>query len=747
MWAEIVAALSASGAVFAGAAWRRLHWRLEEDQQERDSFEKSSRVLEEERRIMSMMNQGATPVEILDALTMAIEKLAPDCVCTILLLDEERRRLLAGSGGSLPPSYMQAVNGLTIGPDVGACGSAAFRNQTVVVEDIATDPRFALAKDFVMSFGLRACWSVPIRDGNDEVLGTFALYHRRPAKPKERDLRLVEAGAHVAANAIERMRAVRSLRQNAERIELAQRTASLGIWEVDISSGSVTLSAELAAQLGLAEAAVRFNRSELQAMIHPEDWKGIIRRAWRTCKSRERFQAEFRVVLPNGSVRWLRSQAQAELEEGEPRRLTGASIDITAEKEMVSRLEQAMRAKSEFLAHMSHEIRTPMNGILGSIRLLLDSGVTPEQSESMDTIRSCGEALLQLVNDILDLSKIEAGKLTLEITGFRLNSLLRDSISVVAPGARARGLELKKDVDPAAPAALMGDPQRLRQILLNLLSNAVKFTERGSVTVGVSIAGRDADNVRLRFSVRDTGIGIRAEAQSAIFEPFAQADSSTSRNYGGTGLGLTICRQLIALMGSTLEVESAPGRGSVFSFEASFPVAADLSSVVLPKDGRIAPSRRDLRILLAEDNPINQKIAARLLERMGHSVDLAENGREAVDAIGRKEYDVVLMDCQMPVMDGYEATRAIRALKRWPHVTHRRHDGQCHGGRPAALRGGGHGSLSKQANLSRANPGLFRRIGFVWGRRLGESGGSARAQVVSWRTSRAVREFKPPALY
>jgi signal transduction histidine kinase/CheY-like chemotaxis protein len=324
---------------------------------------------------------------------------------------------------------------------------------------------------------------------------------------------------------------------------------------------------------------------------------------------------------------------------------------------------RASAVKSEFLANMSHEIRTPMNGIIGAISLLADSGVTAEQAEYIDTVQSCGESLLQLVNDILDLSKADAGKLVLERTPLRIQRLVADALAVVSPMARVKGLAVTRHFDPHLPEALMGDPQRLRQVLLNLLSNAVKFTERGSVNVEASVVSRDTDAVRLCLAVRDTGIGISKEVQESIFEPFTQADCSTTRRYGGTGLGLAICRRVLALMNGYLEVESQVGRGSCFRAFLTLPLAENAAAPETRPSVRIPSANRALRILLAEDNAINRTVAVRLLERMGHRVAVAVDGTEAVAAVSRERYDLILMDCQMPVMDGYAAAREIRRLK------------------------------------------------------------------------------------
>src|SRR3984957_13638155 len=264
-----IGALCLAFAATAVAYWQTR--RLAESQRDREKLERSSRVIEEERHVLELIAKGCSLKEVLDALTGAIERMATDCFCTVLLLDEEGKQLWEGSGGGLPAAYMQGVNGLVIGPDVGACGSAAYRNQTTIIEDIANDHRFGPAKDFVLSFGLRACWSVPIRDSKHKVLGTFAMYHKHPATPHDRDLRVVEAGAHLAGNAIERLRAEEKLRENAERIAMAEKAAEFGIWQTDLPTGMVTFSEGFAALTGLTGRPLRIHVDQWRQMIHPDD--------------------------------------------------------------------------------------------------------------------------------------------------------------------------------------------------------------------------------------------------------------------------------------------------------------------------------------------------------------------------------------------------------------------------------------------------------------------------------------------
>jgi signal transduction histidine kinase/ActR/RegA family two-component response regulator len=329
--------------------------------------------------------------------------------------------------------------------------------------------------------------------------------------------------------------------------------------------------------------------------------------------------------------------------------------------------ESSNLAKSDFLANVSHEIRTPINGIIGMTDLALESELTGSQREYLGMVKSSAHSLLGLINDVLDFSKIEAGHLRFESIHFSVRDCVRETLEALQVRARAKGLALGAWIDPQIPETLVGDPARLRQILTNLVDNAIKFTGRGEIALEINREADHFDHISLHFAVRDTGIGIPADKLKLIFEAFVQADGSTTRRYGGTGLGLGICRKLVEQMQGRIWVESTPSKGSVFNFTAHFPTSktSGESGEASNAISQAAEQRthRALRILVAEDNRVNQAVAVGMLENQGHILTLAENGREAVRFYQRERPDLILMDVQMPELDGFGATREIRAAE------------------------------------------------------------------------------------
>ena len=340
----------------------------------------------------------------------------------------------------------------------------------------------------------------------------------------------------------------------------------------------------------------------------------------------------------------------------------GRQIELELKKAK-EKAEKMSQAKGEFLANMSHEIRTPMNGVIGTLQLLEDTNLSEEQKEFVDIAHKSADALLAILNDILDLSKIEAGKLSFESIAFDIRQIVNDIVILHSLKAEQQGVVLVQQVDDSFPEFLMGDPMRLRQVIVNLVSNALKFTKQGEVKISIEVVAKDADSVELKITVSDTGIGIPEGAQETLFNAFTQADGSTTRKYGGTGLGLAIVSQLVEMMGGSLGMDSVEGEGSSFWFTVNLK-----NTEVIPAAVAIAVNSNEnlqlnAKVLLVEDNPINQMVAQKMLEKIGARTVVANNGIEALRWLDQQAFDLVLMDCQMPEMDGFDATREIRRLE------------------------------------------------------------------------------------
>jgi PAS domain S-box-containing protein len=556
-------------------------------------------------------------------------------------------------------------------------------DRIVAADDAQADPRTAeFAAGYLAPLGITSMLDIPIRS-EGKMIGVICHEHigprRRWTLEEQHFAASVANTVALAIEAADRRKVEQALQTSEGRLTTTVQSTNIGIWDWDLNSNEVYLSPEWKRQLGYEDHEVANAFHEWENRIHPEDHDRSLGAIETYLSGRtSAFENEHRLRHKDGSYRWILARGTIiKNEEALSSRMVGIHIDVTDRKAAEEALRQAKeaaeaasRAKSQFLANMSHEIRTPMNGVLGIAELLLQSPLGEKERHWAKSIHRSGSVLLAIINDILDFSKIEAGKLRLEEIPFEVRRTIQEAVEVAIPQAQKKQLKLSWHITADTPAYLLGDPTRLRQIIVNLVGNAVKFTEQGIIEVAVSLESQQGELFGLSVTVRDTGIGISPEAQEHIFDAFSQADGSTTRKYGGTGLGLAIVKQLVALMGGHIDLRSAPGAGSTFKFNAYFKrcdsVQRSLSSSAeesgIDTETFVHPTRgpEQVRILLVEDNPVNREVACGMLETFHYRIDTAENGREALAAVERAEYSLIFMDCQMPEMDGFTATRLIR---------------------------------------------------------------------------------------
>jgi PAS domain S-box-containing protein len=558
--------------------------------------------------------------------------------------------------------------------------------QPIWIEDLTLDPRFEDDPGVTGLRRLRFYAAAPVLLSDGSTPGVLCVVGREPRAYHQglasclQDLadsvadecdraRLAEAAAKSSTALV---RAMDLLDRSEQRLDIVLQMSAIHVYEVDYVNRTIETAGAPNQLYGPGLTFDDVAGSDL-AFIDPRD-RAAAQKAYETHMRGEAPCAayEFRVNRPDGREIWVSAVAQLTLDdEGRILRALGAMQDITGRKtdaqaliEAKEAAEGASRAKSTFLATMSHEIRTPMNGVLGMAQAMAADELSPVQRERLEVVRQSGETLLVILNEILDLSTIEAGKLELEAVDLDLCALAKGAEATFRVLAEEKGLDFSLEISPQAAGVYRGDPTRVRQILANLVSNALKFTTAGSVAVRLT-----RDEMGLTLSVADSGIGIAPDQLERLFEKFEQVDASTTRKFGGTGLGLSICRELVRLMGGDITATSEPGRGTTFTVRLPLPwlgasaPAAPAEAAAGPREAALAAPEAALKVLAAEDNTINQLVLKTLLAQVGLEATIVADGAEAVDRFAAEPWDVILMDVQMPVLDGVSAARRIRALE------------------------------------------------------------------------------------
>ena len=552
----------------------------------------------------------------------------------------------------------------------GPTGVSLRENRPLICANIPTNPYMLPWREQAAQngFSASACFPVPLPDG---ATGGLTLYSSEADFFSTDEEKLLIDIANDIGYALEfiaaeeqRSIALMELRHSQQALERTQAIARIGGWSADLLSGLSTNSPEASRVNGLPTAPISWK--QFFDLVHPEDLPRF-QKAWQESMAAiKTFDIEIRITV-RGVIKWIHNLAEFETDAtGRPVRVVGFIQDVTEQKQIMEAAEAANLAKNRFLANMSHELRTPMNGLLGMIQLTQQDTLSKEQRELLDLALASGNGLIRVLDDILDLSRIEAGRVTLEKKPFDLNECVTSIATLLHPEALRKDLKLTVTLDKQLPSTVSGDRVRLRQVLTNLIGNAIKFTLQGTVLVQVT-----QEPEGITFTVSDTGIGIPEEKCHLLFKPFSQVDDSFTRNYGGTGLGLAISQEIVELMGGRIIFDSCEGFGSSFSFTLPFETRKDgsapppfASTAVEETTPTEAAAVHPPRILVVEDELINRTLLQMGLGRKNFQVGTAENGQEALEKLAQQEFDLILMDVQMPIMDGISTTQAIREIER-----------------------------------------------------------------------------------
>ncbi|MHC5002273.1 MAG: response regulator [Planctomycetota bacterium] len=681
--------------------------------------------------VLELLVSGRPLPEVLQALVLSIESEIEGLICSVLLLDEDGKHLRHGAAPSLPYAYVRAIDGITIGPKVGSCGTAAYECRCVVADDIATDALWAPYRDLALSHGLRACWSLPILGSKDEILGTLAMYYREARNPTPTERELADVASRIAALAIEHRRSQQLVHASESRFRNIFETTSDGLWLLDDEGRTTLANQQLATMLGcplarmpgraLASFVPEAARAAAERdLLHPETdltsipelelrrddgdclWGHVGIRVLRDANgsrdgvllaltditesrkdreelARHRDRLEQLVEERTGELVAAKeaaetARAQVELHALQLAERNRALVQARAKSSL------ARRARSRFLASMSHEVRLPMTSILGYSDMLLRdgalSGASPESVRAVETIGRNARHLLSIVSDLLELARLEAGKVCVEPLPCSPVEIARSTADLLSPRAEAEGVRLRLAFEGPIPEIIRTDAACLRRILLNTLANAVEYTPAGEIRMTVRLARPpEADGNQLCFELVSTCCDLDEEQMHRLFEPFALAKAGRVQKFGITGLGMTIARWTTQLLGGDMRIVAGPGGGSTLELlVGTGPLDESTlidASAIEANEGR-RPTRAPratgldgVRILVAEDNADNQRLIGEILRRQQAEVALVGDGQAAVEATlaaqrADQPFDIILMDLQMPTLDGFAATRELR---------------------------------------------------------------------------------------